>query len=168
MKCQTALCPYCGKKFVYSEVYKWKPCCSEECFKKRIGIFEKKRISSRHSFVHESFCKTCGKKVDVLLCGGFCSENCEEIFEKIAEKKYNIKIFCVLCGRKFVAKTAKSRFCDGCRKSSYVNCSCFRSSERRRFCSDSGLGEMLILSRKKGKSYAELQKEEALRKLKGR
>ena len=164
MKTRVARCPYCGKKFVYSEVYKWNPCCSKECFEKRIGVFRMKRGRNMHTFVHDKYCIACGKSVDFFIDKKFCSENCQRMFNVISFKKKGFYIFCLLCGKSFEAKMPKSRFCSKCLRKKEAQCICFDRQIRVKDRDDLDLGDMILNSKESGKSYAELQKEETLKK----
>lgn len=167
MDTQLAICPYCGKKFIYDENDKWRPCCSKICFYKRIGVFEGKKNALNHTAVHDSFCKACGKKVEVLPDGEFCSDNCRDnIFPKLIKRK-SYYLHCCLCGNSFKpARSPKARFCKKCRHLFATGCRCFTSGKKLTKYGASDLGKIICESRETGKSYADLQREETLKMIK--
>ncbi len=178
MEDKLATCTYCGKRFIYSKDDKYWPCCSKECFYKRMGVFKKKKQEKeiqKSECNHEKYCKTCGKKVSVLYNGSYCSKNCESLFEE--EYKKHIKnlsysnekkpffIYCNLCGKSFEPKSKRNRFCTKCsHDKKNINCSCFHPKPLPvPVHSGNDLQDMIAMGRDRSKSYAELQIEETLK-----
>lgn len=185
MEHMMAVCTMCGKRFVYGKDDKYFPCCSKDCFYRRMGIIKKQNL--RKSLVksdhieHDMFCRNCGKKVDFLHVGTYCSPNCKYIFNeqydnhmmsaKKEKKKKSYFAYCVICGRTFGIKNKRNRFCPKCAQNKKLtDCVCFKRDNEKylKVPKTRDMCDVIIESRERNMSYAELQKEETLRKLFGK
>lgn len=70
---------------------------------------------------HPLYCLCCGKKVDSLISGKYCSAKCSG---KAAHTKKGDTLHCNNCGTEFKAIRKKSRFCPDCAAKNIV-CICF-------------------------------------------
>ena len=70
---------------------------------------------------HPLYCLCCGKEVDTLIGGKFCSTRCSG---KAAHIRKGSFVFCNNCGTEFEALRKKSRFCPVCAVKNIV-CICF-------------------------------------------
>lgn len=87
----------------------------------------------RHK-VHDLFCLCCGKKVDFLLDGKFCSADCADDYSGGPWHRHR---FCNNCGAGFSGVKSNVRFCDRCRAAVY-KCICFYPEYWKNHNKDSG------------------------------
>lgn len=177
----TDVCLFCRGKYDPYKQAKYRPFCSKKCFYDHIGRYMKGKDEAIPvcGEGHDMYCRLCGKKVDALYNGSFCSIDCESDFSHLYDEyimevkqkrrnKHTFIIHCNLCGKSFGAKSKRNRFCDVCsNERNEVKNKCFRISgnfgELRK--KGTSMCEMVIKCRESGKSYAELQKEETLNRM---
>lgn len=173
-------CDICGKKYVYAKGDKYWPCCSRDCFEKKMDKYRRKSLVNHLIAVskncsHERYCRQCGKQVDYLYKGKYCSFNCETVFEeqwthfvegdnKTSKKYYFAN--CNLCGRSFALKSKRSRFCGKCKDKRVSKCECFSDSSIHKSVEvKRDIYDIQLESRDRNMSYAQLQREETLKML---
>ena len=134
------------------------------------------RYAFKHKVDHEKHCLMCGKKVEILLDGMFCGEDCAA---KYVHGILHTYVHCNRCGKSFFARRNNSRFCPECVQLNN-QCVCFypyRSGHisgnyspcppvSRRKKKLSKLDEIARICNEEGISYGEYQKREILNKMK--
>lgn len=109
----TLICENCGESYSFKSSVSGKRFCSTKCYLQFIGRGG------------NTFCKICNKEIKrrnrstaaQLLT---CSVKCLQKLRKIKYEKYHLKVNCLLCGKEFITKNKKQKYCSTkCRILSY-------------------------------------------------
>jgi len=126
---------------------------------------------SRHK-KHPLFCLRCGKNVDFLIDGKYCSKKCMDLSWHIEKGS---RIFCNNCGTLFTALSKSSRFCPDC-TAKRPNCLCFyptcsKRIQKKKICNLSFNRKFIYVGNKKntqsnhdGKTCQEINEDMCLKK----